>query len=122
MVPWARAEVGLRFLTVRFGRGMLSFVHLSMVARRGRLVGERPAYDRFPAQITNTDSASPQRIKMNRLTVLASLFLPILLPTALFAGSETPPPGPPWKRDFYDAQQEALRGGKPIFIYFTKTY
>ncbi len=59
---------------------------------------------------------------MIRNTVLASLFLPILLATTSFGGSETPPPGPSWKRDFYDAQQEALRGGKPIFIYFTKTY
>jgi len=53
---------------------------------------------------------------------LASLFLPVLLTVASFGASETPPPGPPWKRDFYDAQQEALRGGKPVFIYFTKTY
>ncbi|MBC8869996.1 MAG: hypothetical protein H8E44_11290 [Planctomycetes bacterium] len=59
---------------------------------------------------------------MIRHTVLASLFLPVLLAAASFGASETPPLGPPWKRNFYDAQQEALRGGKPVFIYFTKTY
>jgi hypothetical protein len=37
-------------------------------------------------------------------------------------GSETPPPGPPWQRDFDAVQREALRTGKPIFVYFTKTY
>ncbi len=59
---------------------------------------------------------------MIRHTMLGSLLLPVLFATAAFGDSETPPPGPPWKRDFYDAQREALRGGKPIFIYFTKTY
>ena len=36
--------------------------------------------------------------------------------------SETPPLGPPWKRDFHDAREDALQRGKPIFLYFTKTY
>jgi len=44
------------------------------------------------------------------------------LPAIATAGSETPPPGAPWQRDFGKAQQEALKSGKPIFIYFTKTY
>ena len=38
------------------------------------------------------------------------------------AGSETPPAGPPWRQDFSDAQRAALSGGKPMFLYFTKTY
>ena len=38
------------------------------------------------------------------------------------AGSETPPPGPPWQRDLAKARAEALTRGKPIFLYFTKTY
>ena len=59
---------------------------------------------------------------MIRRTIYSSLILPVLLATAAFGASETPPPGPPWKRDFYDAQREALRAGKPIFIYTTKTY
>lgn len=63
-----------------------------------------------------------ERIQMIRHTMLGSLLLSVLSATAAFGDSETPPPGPPWKRDFYDAQREALRGGKPIFIYFTKTY
>lgn len=37
-------------------------------------------------------------------------------------GSETPPLGPPWRYDFLAAQSEALSAGKPIFVYFTKTY
>lgn len=38
------------------------------------------------------------------------------------AGSETPPAGAPWQRNFAAAQREALKTGKPIFVYFTKTY
>lgn len=38
------------------------------------------------------------------------------------AGSETPPPGPPWQRDLVKARTEALEKGKPLFLYFTKTY
>jgi len=42
--------------------------------------------------------------------------------TTAIAGSETPPKGPPWHREFSKAQLEALSAGKPIFLYFTKTY
>lgn len=39
------------------------------------------------------------------------------------AGSETPPAGPPWVTgDFAGAQRRALKEGKPLFCYFTKTY
>jgi len=38
------------------------------------------------------------------------------------AGSETPPHGPPWVRDFAVAQRDALTRGVPIFVYLTKTY
>ena len=38
------------------------------------------------------------------------------------AGSETPPKGPPWEREFAAAQERALREGKPIFVYLTKTH
>ncbi|MAG93344.1 MAG: hypothetical protein CMJ48_06300 [Planctomycetaceae bacterium] len=38
------------------------------------------------------------------------------------AGSETPPPGAPWKRSFDEAHRQALKTGRPIFVYFTKTY
>jgi hypothetical protein len=34
---------------------------------------------------------------------------------------ETPPPGPPWKMDFMAARKEAMKEGRPIFMYFTKT-
>ena len=55
---------------------------------------------------------------MNRLPPL----LLLLCAGVSQAGSETPPDGAPWQRDFGAAQREALRTGKPIFIYFTKTY
>jgi hypothetical protein len=45
-----------------------------------------------------------------------------LLAGAALAGSETPPVGPPWQRDFAAARQQALTEGKPLFLYFTKTY
>ena len=38
------------------------------------------------------------------------------------AGSETPPPGPPWLRTLPEAQAQALGEGKPIFVYLTKTH
>ena len=44
-----------------------------------------------------------------------------LVPLA-WAGSETPPEGPPWQRVLLDAQKQALEEGKPLFVYFTKTY
>jgi hypothetical protein len=37
-------------------------------------------------------------------------------------GSETPPKGPPWVREFSEAQERALGEGKPIFVYLTKTH
>ena len=38
------------------------------------------------------------------------------------AGSETPPKGPPWIRDFGEAVSLAEKTGRPIFVYMTKTY
>jgi hypothetical protein len=46
----------------------------------------------------------------------------LTLSTAVIAGSETPPAGPPWKREFNAAQTEAAQKGLPIFVYLTKTY
>lgn len=54
---------------------------------------------------------------MKTIALLATL----LLATALQAG-DTEPVGPPWTRDFMKAHAEALSAGKPIFLYFTKTY
>ena len=39
-----------------------------------------------------------------------------------FAGSETPPAGPPWTKDFAAAQTKAVKDGVPLFVYMTKTY
>ena len=41
---------------------------------------------------------------------------------AAAGNSATPPKGPPWQRDLIAAQKQALREGKPVFFYFTKTY
>jgi hypothetical protein len=50
-------------------------------------------------------------------------FLPLALCAAMAqAGSELPPKGPPWQRELLAAQREALQNGRPIFLYFTKTY
>lgn len=38
------------------------------------------------------------------------------------AGSETPPKGPPWIRDFAEAVALAEKTGRPILVYLTKTY
>ncbi len=50
------------------------------------------------------------------------LFVATLLPLIALAESETPPEGPPWRRDLLEAHKEALESGTPIFLYFTKTY
>jgi len=52
----------------------------------------------------------------------AGLGIGLLLAATVHAGSETPPAGPPWQRDLLEAQKQALTEGKPLFLYFTKTY
>ena len=34
----------------------------------------------------------------------------------------TPPEGAPWTKDFLAAHQLAMQSGRPMFLYFTKTY
>jgi len=53
------------------------------------------------------------------LTILA---VPCLALATALAGSETPPEGPPWVRDFAEAQKQAIEREVPIFVYLTKTY
>lgn len=57
---------------------------------------------------------------MRTLVLIALLFV-FAVPDA-WAGSETPPKGPPWVRDLAEAQALALKKDLPIFLYFTKTY
>jgi len=38
------------------------------------------------------------------------------------AGSDKPPAGAPWTMDFGAALDKAVTDGKPVFLYFTKTY
>ncbi len=35
---------------------------------------------------------------------------------------DTPPPGPPWKLSCREARLDALAHGRPVFVYFSKTY
>jgi hypothetical protein len=60
---------------------------------------------------------------LRSLAAAATLALALLAaPRPAGAGSETPPKGPPWVRDFYAAQEAALAEGKPVFVYMTKTH
>ena len=59
---------------------------------------------------------------MRTLVLAAALTFACTLAPAAHAGSETPPKGPPWERDILVAQEKALAGNLPIFLYFTKTY
>ena len=57
---------------------------------------------------------------MKIISTLAAAALVASLATTALSGSETPPEGPPWRRDLVEAQRVALETGKPIFCYFTK--
>ena len=35
---------------------------------------------------------------------------------------DDPPPGPPWKRSYREACLDAIQNGRPVFVYFSKTY
>ena len=58
---------------------------------------------------------------MRRCLLIVAL-LSLTIGSRVDAGSETPPKGAPWTQDFLEAQRTALEGGKPILLYFTKTY
>ena len=58
---------------------------------------------------------------MDRRAPVATVLL-LLAASAAPAGSETPPKGPPWVREFSEAQERGLREGLPIFVYMTKTH
>lgn len=55
------------------------------------------------------------------LWMLGSLLVAGLSAGTARAGDE-PPEGPPWVRSYEAAQADALAAGRPIFVYFTKTY
>jgi len=59
----------------------------------------------------------------------SALLLPtcFLLPAATdLPGENLPgeklPKGPPWHVEYRTAKRDALRAGKPVYVYFTKTY
>jgi hypothetical protein len=53
---------------------------------------------------------------------MAGLMFSMLLIGTLQDKHRDPPKGPPWKTDYREARWESLRTGRPIFLYFTKTY
>jgi hypothetical protein len=46
----------------------------------------------------------------------------LLTASAALADSSKPPPGAPWTMNFGAALEAASKNGKPLFLYFTKTY
>jgi hypothetical protein len=50
------------------------------------------------------------------------LFLAGLFLNAGVAMAGDPPVGPPWQMDLGSARFRALCDGRPVFVYFTKTY
>ncbi len=46
----------------------------------------------------------------------------VLLALAAARAGEPPPKGPPWLRELGEAQSDALKHRRPLFIYFTKTH
>ncbi len=46
----------------------------------------------------------------------------LLAPPAPVLAGEKPTPGAPWRTGYREARREALRSGKPLFLYFTKTH
>ena len=63
----------------------------------------------------------PGRTTRTRLLVGLAFALGALAGAPAVAGEKLPS-GPPWHRDFVKAHAEAVRTGKPLFVYFTKTY
>jgi hypothetical protein len=53
--------------------------------------------------------------------LLAAMIALPALPAAFVAGDD-PPPGAPWLRSYREAKLDALANGRPVFVYFTKTY
>jgi hypothetical protein len=62
------------------------------------------------------------RTRAAALGAAAALSFALALMAPAHAGSETPPVGPPWVKDFVAAQKSALERKLPIFVYLTKTH
>ena len=65
---------------------------------------------------------SPHLYPRARAALLTTLLLTGAALAPAFAGSETPPKGPPWVRSLAEAQREAVQRDLPIFVYLTKTF
>ena len=51
-----------------------------------------------------------------------ALALTLLALPAVPVRGDDPPPGAPWLRSYRAAKRDALAHGRPVFVYFTKTY
>jgi len=101
---------GIGFLTTDIKRTVADLKKKGVKATGDR---RDPMFGRFTDLNGNVlFLAQPPKVKAHRagLSALA------------FASSETPPAGPPWKREWKAAQAEAIAKGLPIFVYLTKTY
>ena len=54
-------------------------------------------------------------------TTLAAMSLIAMSPSDGAAGEKLPK-GPPWHVTYRAAKRDAIRNGRPVFVYFTKTY
>ena len=54
-------------------------------------------------------------------TTLAALTLLAVSPPEGTPGEKLPK-GPPWHVTYREAKRDAMRHGRPVFVYFTKTY
>ena len=60
---------------------------------------------------------------MRNSAAVLGLLAGVLAPAAAPAeAGEKMTPGPAWRTDYREARREALRAGKPLFLYFTKTH
>ena len=58
---------------------------------------------------------------MHRLISIAVVSMTVLFAPARSGWARmTPSEGPPWFTTYAEARREALREGKPVFVYFTK--
>jgi hypothetical protein len=73
---------------------------------------------------TTADAGEAASRPMCKAVMLPPLMLRILLPCLLplVPIGDDPPPGPPWKLTYRDACLDAIAHGRPVFVYFSKTY
>lgn len=72
----------------------------------------------WPARLT-VRIQTATALRAPNTTMTPSLLLPL---AALLSPGDTPPPGPPWLLSYRQARLDAIERGRPVFVYFSKTY